>query len=81
MILEKEQDFITESFNNEGRLYAYLIPKKYLKKMSGELIKKALEILSKYCLDEIKKLKGEVIIKAVGYLDYGYNNLQMLRYT
>jgi predicted ATPase len=55
-----DSTFITESDNNEKRLFAYLIPKKYLTNITEELIKEALEVLRKKCIDEIEELRKKV---------------------
>ena len=51
--------FISRSYNNENRLFAHLIPHKYLGNISDASIKNALESLKDKCCDEIKKLRGQ----------------------
>jgi len=52
-----DNQFITESHKNDGRLFAHLIPKKYLSNITDDAKKEALNILKSRCIDDIKELR------------------------
>jgi predicted ATPase len=52
-------DFITNFYNNNERLCANLIPKKYLKNISDASINNALNVLEDKCIEKIERLRGK----------------------
>jgi hypothetical protein len=54
-----DPDFITESHNDENRLFAHLIPKKYITNITDDTVKKALNKLKDKCKTQIEQLRDK----------------------
>jgi ABC-type multidrug transport system ATPase subunit len=57
-------DFISQSYNDEKRLCAHLVPKKYLTNITDDTIKEALKLLKDKCIEEIKNLRKKTDFKS-----------------
>jgi predicted ATPase len=63
-IPETETNFVTKSHSDEKRLFAHLVPKKYLTNITEDSIKTALKLLRDKCINEIEKLRKETDFKS-----------------
>jgi ABC-type multidrug transport system ATPase subunit len=60
----EDSNFITQSYNDKKRLFAYLIQKKYLTNITEASIKEALILLRDKCKEEIKNLQKNTDFKS-----------------